>query len=710
MKNYIFIIVLLFSSISIAQVQNFYISLEGNNKNSGDIKSPFKNIEFAIKKIREDKTNTIFNIWIREGEYYFEKPLVINNNSTKKIKISSYQNEKVVIKGSKQIRLKWVKIKDNLFKAKFETQDSFLQLFVNGKRMTLARFPNKNDTKKGYSGYIYPDNSFSTKSDTFMIYNPLSFSKKDWKTPETGILHAFHNENWGNYQFEIKSINKSTHTIYLGKGGFQVAFQGLGKKSRFFIENIKEELDTVNEWYFDKNEKYLYWIASDSLNLNNSTIEYPILENLIQIIGIQNNPSRNITISNIKFSQTKETFLNIYEIPSKGDWAVHRGGALFMEGTENCKIENCSFVDLGGNAIFVNNFNKNDSISGNLFTDLGESAICLCGSLWLCAGSQKAYPHQIVISDNLIYNIGEFGKQTAGVWFSTAKNITVSHNTIHDVPRAAICINDGTYGGHIIEHNDLYNTVMETGDHGGFNSWGRDEYWCMEQSHGPWQISHEFPHLQHNPHSKSIIRNNRLRDNSGWGIDLDDGSTNYHIYNNLCIGVAIKLREGDLRLVENNIFVNPVNPPGFHVGIENNKDIFRKNIIVTNSKISNNEKDVNFDPGESKGEIYKLILTPIKGKYMSVIDSNLFYNDIGKFYAVITPRIDKWWLPETAKKYTLEEWQNEGYDLHSIFADPLFIDSKKSNYRVAEDSPALKIGFKNFDISQVGTRKKNFDK
>ncbi|MCO5240744.1 MAG: hypothetical protein M9904_11895 [Chitinophagaceae bacterium] len=32
---------------------------------------------------------------------------------------------------------------------------------------------------------------------------------------------------------------------------------------------------------------------------------------------------------------------------------------------------------------------------------------------------------------------------------------------------------------------------------------------------------------------QTIIRNNRFRCDHGWDIDLDDGSSNYHIYNNL---------------------------------------------------------------------------------------------------------------------------------------------------------------------------------
>ena len=76
-----------------------------------------------------------------------------------------------------------------------------------------------------------------------------------------------------------------------------------------------------------------------------------------------------------------------------------------------------------------------------------------------------------------MFELGYVEKQSAGVQLSMCQGITVSHNTIYDVPRAGINISEGTWGGHIIGYNDVFNTVKESGDHGSFNSWGRDRYW-----------------------------------------------------------------------------------------------------------------------------------------------------------------------------------------------------------------------------------------
>lgn len=81
------------------------------------------------------------------------------------------------------------------------------------------------------------------------------------------------------------------------------------------------------------------------------------------------------------------------------------------------------------------------------------------------------------MEDWLIDLTGRVEKQTADIQITLAQNITVRHCSIYDMPRAGINIGDGCWGGHLIEWHDVFDTVKETGDHGSFNSWGRDRFW-----------------------------------------------------------------------------------------------------------------------------------------------------------------------------------------------------------------------------------------
>jgi len=74
------------------------------------------------------------------------------------------------------------------------------------------------------------------------------------------------------------------------------------------------------------------------------------------------------------------------------------------------------------------------------------------------------------------------------------------------------------------------------------------------------------------------IHDNRFRCDHGWDIDLDDGSSNYEIYNNLCLSGGLKLREGFYRNVYNNVMINNGFHP--HVWFQNSHNVFRNNIVM----------------------------------------------------------------------------------------------------------------------------------
>jgi hypothetical protein len=55
---------------------------------------------------------------------------------------------------------------------------------------------------------------------------------------------------------------------------------------------------------------------------------------------------------------------------------------------------------------------------------------------------------------------------------------------------------------------------------------------------------------------------------------------------------------------------------------------------------------------------------------------------------------------------TFEEWKRRGHDQNSVIADPQFVAAEKYDFRLRETSPALRLGFKPIDLSEVGVRSK----
>ena len=724
---------------------DFFIAPDGKDTNSGTKEKPFATLKYARDVIRKLKKDESINVYIRGGTYYLQETLKFTSedSGTEKSPISytSYQDEKPVISGGRRIDANWQPYQSGIFMCSLKGTDlgekEFSLLFVNGKQQIRARYPNgdpRDPRIEENFTYLSGADEREQIADgnraglpplphKEVYYDPEEFTKIKWTKPEEAILHVFPAVNWSTLQFKINSIDDDSHTIKLGKGGWQqherfAARPGthLNDTSRFYIENVFEELDAPREWYFDKEEKILYYKPEENIDLESATVEGVLLKNLIDFRGTKENPVHHIFLKGLRFTHTATTFFEDYVIPSFGDWAIHRGGAVFFDGAEDCGVDNCFFDAVGGNALFISNYNQRVHVENSLFTEIGESAVCLVGEPmlsrelsyrcqycdnehpWGFLPHTENFPESCVIKNNLIHDVGLFGKQTAGVFIAvSAKNI-VSHNEMYNIPRAAICIHDGTYGGHIIEFNDLHHTCRETHEHGTFNSWGRDSWWCHELSHGP--SSHPAGDVTKDAKYTTIIRNNLIRDEKGWGIDLDDGSSNYHIYNNLCIGVSIKIREGDMRTVENNIVVNGATSPGIQIGCEDNEDRFVRNIIVMNTAYDKIEPDGDFDFEKGAGALITFGQPPIKEPWIKEMDYNTYYSDTGEFKA--HKKAHRIYDKTGDQDFNSEEWKAKGFDVHSVYADPMFVAPENRDYSVKPQSPALKIGFKNFPMDEFG--------
>jgi hypothetical protein len=724
----------------------YYVSTSGNDANPGTQEKPFETLKHARNAVRKQKQTQqgAITVFVRSGAYYLDEVLEFSPQDSGApggpVIYRAAPGETVTLSGGVRLQCDWRPYKNGIMMCQLPQAEpgqwTFDQLFVNSRRQIRARYPNFDDTDpKTYTGYLRAagrlsadipnlnpdpneDMTFSSGAPRGILFDPADFSKKHWKKPGEAIIHIYQSMYWGNLQWQIKEINWDRHILWFGHGGQQMGAKwfgdpcGVDQHSFFFIENVFEELDAPGEWYLDRETATLYYLPPNNVDLDTAVIEVPVLQRLVEFVGSQDNPVKHITLQSFRFTHTTSTFLETYEVPSLSDWAVHRGGTVYLQGAHHCTLKDCFFDAVGGNAIFMNEHNRNNGVAGCKFTESGDSAICFVGSLERTVGTQRNFPYECSAVNNLIHDCGVFGKQIAGVYISRAKRIRVAHSEIYNMPRAGICIGDGTWGGHIIENNYIHETCQETGDHGPFNAWGRDKYWCLAQSHLPYTAnrSHDAGNVKIDAMEPVIIRHNYFKEISGWGLDLDDGASNYEIYNNLCVGVSMKLREGAYRTIYNNIWVNGANSPCFHVGNENNHDRYFRNITVMSVEKMKPEDDLNFRMGAAYGEIYTLIAPPVHTAWLEEIDYNCFYSDLGEFVARVETRgdgsYDEGWkdINDRRKKfkYSLEQWQSLGYDRHSVFAEPLFVDPENGDYRVRPESPALKLGFENFDMDRFG--------
>jgi hypothetical protein len=703
--------------------REFFVSTTGRDANPGTKAAPFATLSRARGAVRARKNGGSGRVvvWVREGTYYLDRTLLFtpDDSGSKEAPVvyAAFPGEKVTLSGGRSLQCRWRLGKDGIWTCDLPAVRNgglrFTQLFVNGKRQVLARFPNGNSSGPDPGGYIRPagripddmpdphpgpndDISFSGGAPRGILFDPKTFTAKPWARPEEAVIHIFQAWDWGNLQWRVKAVDRNANALWFGEGGFQMGAKWdsdparIDQGSRFYVEGVREELDAPGEWYLDVREGVLHFRPPGGLDPATAKVEVPVLDEVVTFAGSQDRPVEEITIDGFRIAHTASTFLASYDVPSLSDWSVHRGGAVLFDGARGCAVRNCWFDAVGGNAVFFNNYNRDVAVTGCKFTETGDSAVCLVGTLGLTNGTRRSFPYECTVSNNLIHDCGVFGKQVAGVYISRAKRITAAHNTIFNMPRAGICIGDGTWGGHVIEYNHIHDTVRETGDHGPFNAWGRERYWSLTQSHSPYSRdrSLEAGDIKVDAMEPVVVRNNFFEEKSGWGLDMDDGASNYEIYNNISKGVSMKLREGAYRTVYNNIWVDSAVAPCFHVGNEDNHDRYFNNITVM-----------------AADDVYSVIAPPARGPWLEEIDGNCFFSRSGVFSARVSQVRGQDGPEPGVRRYDLEGWRSLGFDRHSVFADPLFIDPVRNDFRVLPGSPALRVGFKNFEMGLWGITK-----
>ena len=595
------------------------------------------------------------------GAYYLSQPIVFLPEDSRKesgtLLLRNFENQKVTISGGFTLKLDWKVYKNGIWQAKVTPDLIFDELFVNGQLQRMARYPNYDSTAHYWGG----------TADDVLAKERIA----RWKSPEGGYIHALHPCEWGDVHYLITGKNDNGELAF--EGGWQNNRKmGMHQKYRF-VENIFEELDTVNEWFFDRKARILYYYPPKGMDIKTAKFETPQIAHLFEFKGTEINPVRNIKIEGLTLTETLRTFMQNKEPLLRSDWTIYRGGAVFYNGAVNCSLKNCTLNNLGGNAVFFNNYNRDCEVSECLISEIGASAFCFVGDPGAVRSPSfeyyqyvpldqidrapgpktNNYPSECKVFDNLMFDLGLIEKQSAGVELSMCQSITVSHNTIYDVPRAGINVSEGTWGGHIIEYNDVFNTVKESGDHGSFNSWGRDRYWHPDKKVLDSIVENNYELALADVVKPIVIQNNRMRCDHGWDIDLDDGSSNYIIRNNLCLNGGIKLREGVNRIVENNIMINNTFHP--HVWFKNSNDIFRYNVVSTG---------------------YMPVDIKIWGKET---DYNVF--------------------PDSA---SLKAAQSRGTDKNSICGRLDFVNPKVGDFRLKDGAEALSIGFKNFAMDSFG--------
>ena len=686
----------------------FFVAKDGNDAWSGKLAEPnaektdgpfatFARARDAVRELRAQGLENPVTVMVRGGKYYLDETLVLGSEDSGTIDFpityTAYPGEKPILSGGRRVT-GWKPYKDNILQCELPEAKGgkwkFRQLFLNGQRQIRARYPDFEPGNPLYGGWAFPEGPAEKDSFVAFKYKPDTF-KRHWAKPTEAEVFMLH--TWGTTTImPIKSIDEDNRVISLVDGvkDFNVVpwfiSTPISPQYRFYVENVLEELDQPGEWCLDTEEEILYfWPPVGSIE--DAEVVAPMLDCLIDLRG-----ASWITISEFTFTETTGGD-NMHREGCWGYGAMfpapgrkYCGEALHMRGTEHCCIEKNHFYAVGGNGIYLEDYNARSVIRHNEISHAGACGVVLIGSNYF-----HRVPHHPVyneVVDNHIHHCGVFDKYVAGVFLGLSDGNLIGHNLIEYMPHHAINFGNSGYGRNIAEYNEIRHTCLETHDNGAINSWMEDP-----QGHT----------LRDAERSGYIIRYNFIADTRGCtvpnlapggnanGIYLDNYTSNCFVYGNIIVRSGgeggVYLNSGKNNIVENNIIVDCRRQLGTGSMVSMYPQMGE---FLTGNCYCRNI----FYRSQSDGHLY--VLGAWTDRVIGQSDYNLLFTVAGGEHTIVVD----------GKPIPLAEWQKMGYDVHSVIADPMFVDPEHDDYRLKQESPALKLGFQPIDVSQVGIRKR----
>lgn len=400
------------------------------------------------------------------------------------------------------------------YPAVFSDSGGLFELFWNGARLPLSRWPNTGAATMQrvlVTGDHKTPGAFVAADERLArwTHNPHVWLKGQWRV------------GWEDPAIRVARLDPETRTVTFAAGipngiGYKYLVNPDGSrpgngKEPWWALNLLEEIDRPGEWALDFATGRLYlWPPAADGELIVSQLATP----MISLRGAAHLDFIGLTLE------------------------CSLGDGIVVERGDQVRIAGCTLRNLAGDGIRLHAL-RSTVQSCDLY-DLGKGAIEVTGgdAATLTASGNAVLNNHVRRYGALkaMYsagiNIGGFkGNNTTP---RSTVGVRVAHNLIHDAPRDAILVSGQD---HVFECNEIYRCGFASADVGAFYSWL------------DWTIR------------GVVIRHNYIHDTVG-GVNPDDGATGFTVYGNVFVGprTGVWIASGADHQVVNNIFVKDEGP------------------------------------------------------------------------------------------------------------------------------------------------------
>jgi hypothetical protein len=414
------------------------------------------------------------------------------------------------------------------------------QLYINGRRATLARQPNAGDA--WFVQRAVPLTGEVAGTEGSMAFAPSAanlawisaLSAADKKRAIVDIYQAWTD---GRHRLSDQAtpagsvrITPKTMWPFLSMGGVS---------QRFFVENVMAAFDAPGEWIYDSGAVRYIRRADEVGAQLKATL--PVLDRLVVVQGTATTPVQSLQFSGLTFGYTR--YLTPDAGLTDGQAAYSIPAAIEVNKTRGFLLDNCSVYRTAGWAVWLRDGVRDSQVSNSSFTDLGAGGVKVGLSAQSPTDTGASGANQVI--GNTVAETGKLFPGAVAIWLGQTWDNSVQMNTVYNTTYTGISVGwswgyaTATSGRNLIKGNLLYNIGQRNiGDIAGIYTLG--------QSPG------------------TVISNNIIRSVRGytgygagaWGIYNDEGTTGVLMENNVILGTdngAYHIHYGNSNIVRGNV-------------------------------------------------------------------------------------------------------------------------------------------------------------
>ena len=368
--------ILLVLQASLVSAADLYVATSGSDQNPGTIDRPLATIQRAVDMVTPGET-----VYIRGGLYRQSIDLGGKAGAPDRpLTITNYRDEKVTFDGTTKIDSEWILDEGKVYKTVLD--EDITQLFVDGKLMTLARFPNA----LAFSDEVWHRTQVRcTQSRESTNGQVVDASKEDKSIAAAGISlnGCVALMNFGAHATTSRRVEN--HASGSGEFDYSPKLHKYKTTLNYFFEGgegnaERRMLDRAQEWAYDESTKTLYLWADNGENPNGHNIQ-----GKVQTYAITGDAAtKHVVVNGLNFWATAFAFnssddvkirncnFDYYACSKRALGVLGASETAHFAGTEKdfCKditIYKCSFKYADATALHVG-FAENILVENNLFS------------------------------------------------------------------------------------------------------------------------------------------------------------------------------------------------------------------------------------------------------------------------------------------------------------------------------------------------------